>query len=112
MRKSNLKVQFWDINAPTVRQLRQVRYGIQSQRLHRYSGTAEYRIRVRFIQGNGQRGYIPLFHALLCDNSDTCDNSDPCAEIEFNHSKIVFCRLLTEQYPGYLPRVSPYKELL
>ena len=26
--------------------------------------------------------------------------------------KVVFCRVRTETYPGYLPRVLPYKELL
>ena len=35
-------------------------------------------------------GTPPRFYAPLCDNSDTCDNSDPCAEIEFNHSVLVF----------------------
>ena len=29
-----------------------------------------------------------------------------------DNSKVVFCRVRTEPYPGYLPRVLPYKELL
>ena len=32
--------------------------------------------------------------------------------VQVHICKVVFCRIRTEAYPGYLPRVLPYKELL